>query len=294
MFDKGDRAQALNELQSFLAREPQVQTISEALARMTGEADRIAAENLRREKIAGLARAAEAALSNGDPEQALEQAREALAIDASDALAQKIQSLASARLRERVLAEERMKQAVQALEDARGVLKRGKFAAARQLAHQAAELRPGDEEPASLLVQIGEEESRARESAQRQAETTRRAAAAAPVLAMAKATEEKHDFIGAEWLAENALALDPDCIAAQEILTRVRVRMLKHARASNDEIVRVSGRVSADSDDTVTVNPSRSSWQTRAKTWIQRVGELIMNRLPLRGLLQRAKPPRLS
>src|SRR5262245_26809598 len=263
LFDKGERAQALDELRSFLAREPQVQTISAALARMTAEADRIAAENLRRERVAELAKTAETALYNGDPERALELTREALAAEPADALAQKTQSMASARLRERQLAEERLRQAAEALKNARDLLTRGKFAAARQLAHRAAELRPGDEEPASLLALIGGEESKARQNAQRQAEATRRASAAAPALAMARDAEEKQDFIRAEWSAENALALDADCVEAQEILTRVRTQMATHGPRADDDTGQVSRNLSSDAD-TVTVGRALPSPATTA------------------------------
>ena len=224
-FDNGARARALSDLREFLAREPQSPGVSAALVKLTAEADRLLADERRRAEAAEQAKAAEIALQGDDPDRALSLARQALGIDGGEPLARKIQGIATARLRERTLAQERKEKAERMLQTARTLLGRGKYGAARELARSAANLSPSDGEPLALLAEIDGQESTAREAEQRERDARHRAKAAAPVLAMAKAAELRQDFVRAGWLAENALALDLDCAEARQIVESVRAKL---------------------------------------------------------------------
>ncbi len=275
-FDNGARAQALSELRAFLVREPQSQSVSAALVTLAAEADRLLADERRRAEAADQAKAAEIALQDDDPDRALSLAHQALATDAGEPLARKIQGIATARLRERALAQERKETAERMLQTARALLSRGKYGAARKRAQSAANLSPADGEPLALLAEIDGEESTAREAEQREHDARRRAKAAAPVLAMAKAAERKQDFIRAGWLAENALALDLDCADARQIIESVRARLGAQPNLAEDTVkIGEGGEPTSDPEDTLTLSPVAPVWRrlaTTLKNWCRAAG----------------------
>ena len=271
-FDKGERAQALADLDEFLSREPQSQHVSAALTKLRTEAERLAEQDRRREEAAEQARAAEAALDGGEFERAVTLARQALGSNPKDPLARQVEGMATARLHERALARERQQAAARALQDARALLERGKFRAARDAARTAATLCPDDAAATALLEAIVAAEAQALELVRRDEEARRRAKAAAPVVAMARAAEAERDFSRAGWLAENALALDVDCAEAKGILERARATLAAEP-ALADETVRVgsSGTRTPDPDDTMTLGPVRPAWRRLGQTLIQRL-----------------------
>lgn len=224
-FDSGARADALSDLRAFVESEPPSPNASAALEAMTAEAERLLAAERRRQQATEQAKSAEVALQSDDPDRALTLAQGALAIDGSEPLAKNIQRIATARLRERVLAAERKASVERMVETAKGLLARGQYAAARGQARSAANLLPTEAGPLALLPMIDEAELKAREQEQRELDARRCANAAAPVIAMAKAAETREDFVRAGYFAENALALDPDCAEAREIIDRARAKV---------------------------------------------------------------------
>lgn len=271
-FDKGERVQALGDLEAFLAREPQSPNVSAALANLRSEAARLAEEDRRREAAAEQAREAEAALERGELEHAVALARQALGGNPKDPLARQVEGVATARLHERALARERQAAAARAMQDARALLARRKFRAAREAARIAVALCPDDAAATALVEVIMAEEAQAQELVQREEDARRRAKAAAPVVAMARAAEAERDFSRAGWLAENALALDVDCAEANGILERARATLAAEP-ALADETVRVgsSGTRTPDPDDTLTLSPVRPAWRRLGDTLIQRL-----------------------
>ena len=188
-FDNGARTEALSDLRAFLEREPQSPSASAALETLTAEAERLIAEEHRRQQAAEQAKSAEIALQSDDPDRALALAQGALAIDGSEPLAKNVHRLATARLRERVLAAERKAEVERMVETAKGLLSRGQYAAARREARSAANLLPAAAEPVALLTLIEEAELKWRQQEKREQDARRRAHATAPVIAMAKAAE---------------------------------------------------------------------------------------------------------
>jgi hypothetical protein len=281
-FDSGARAQALAELREFLAREPQALGVSAALVKLTAEADRLLADERRRAEAADQAKAAEIALQGDDPDRALSLARQALGLDSGEPLARKIQGIATARLRERTLAQERKEKTERMLQTARTLLGRGKYGAARELARSAANLSPSDGEPLALLAEIDGQESTAREAEQRERDARTRAKAAAPVLAMAKAAELNQDFARAGWLAENALALDLDCAEARQIIESVRARLSAQPHLAEDTVkIAEDGGRAPDSDDTLTLSPVAPMWRrlvSALTNWWQATRALLIKR----------------
>lgn len=275
-FDQGQRAQALEDLRAYLAREPHAQAVAGALNRLIGEAERLAVEERRRAEAAGLAATAEAALAEGNAERALALAQQALAADRRDALAKNVEGQASARLRELAAARERDERAAQALQEAQVLLGRGKFPAARESIRKAAELRPGDDRPAALLAIVTKAENEAREHAAREEESRRRAKAVAPVLAKARAAEAQHDFVRAGWLAENALAIDVDSMEARQLLTRVQAKLSSQPELTEDTVKSGNtGGPSVDPDATVRLSAPPSLWRRLVEVFRAQVIERV-------------------
>ncbi len=280
LFDKGERAQAQATLGAFLAREPEALIVSTALAKFSAEADRLAADDRLRADAADLARAAEAALNADDPEGALTLARQALAAVRQEPLARQVERAAAARLRERALQQELNASVAQSLQNARALLARGKFDAARDLVRRATNLRPADEEAAALLATILGDETRAREAAAKAEVAQQRSRAVAPILEMARAAETSADFVRAGWLAENALALDVDCAEAKRIVEVARTKTAAPPAAGDDTVkLGATGEVMPGQDDTLTLRPAASTWQRLAETVGRRVSERLKARL---------------
>ncbi len=271
-FGRGARAQAITELRAFVVQNPDAPGAAAALRELSDEADRLQAAEQRRAQAAEQARAAEAALAADDPDKALTLAREALRLFADDELGRKIQGLATARLRERKAAQERMEQAAQLLQRARTLLERRKYASAREQVQAAAKLTPSGGEAQALLAAIDEAEAKAREQERRDQEARQRTKASAPVLALARAAEASHDYARAGWLAENALALDPECAEARQIMQRAQEKLSAEPELA-DETVKMSGAANKpkDIEDTVTLLPAASPWQRLAgilRSWM--------------------------
>jgi hypothetical protein len=220
---------------------------------MSAEADRLTAGEQRRQQAAEQAKSAEVALESDDPDAALALAQGALAIDGTEPLAKNIQRLATARLHERRLVRERKATFDRMVDTAKGLLARGQHAAARAQARSAANLLPAEAEAVALLALIDEAESKAREQEQLERDARCRVNAAAPVLAMARAAEATQDFVRAGWLAENALALAPDCVEAREIADRARAKVAADPALADETVT------GAD-QDTLIINPEASLW----------------------------------
>lgn len=261
-FNRGDRARALDDLRAYLGREPQAESVAAALNRLVAEAERLAAEERRRAEALELAGRAEAALNAGDLERALALAQQALAADRREPLARKVEQQAAPRLRELAAVREREARAAQALQEARTQLGKGRFAAARDALRRAGELQPADDRVGTLLAEVGKAEVEAREQAAREEDARRRARAAAPVLAKARAAEAKGDLVQAGWLAENALAVDVDSQEARLLLQRVQ-QELSTRPALADETVKVGNTASpsVDQDATVQLRAPVPGWR---------------------------------
>ena len=251
-FDNGARTEALSDLRAFLEREPQSPSASAALETLTAESERLLADERRRQQAAEQAKSAEMALQSDDPDRALTLAQGALAIDGSEPLAKNVQRMATARLRERALAAERKAAVERMVETAKGLLSRGQYAAARREARSAANLLPAEAEPLALLALIDGAELKWREQEQREHDARRRANATAPVIAMARAAETTEDFVRAGWLAENALALDPDCAEAREIIDRARTKVAADPGLADETVT--------GAENTLIINPALPLW----------------------------------
>ena len=271
-FAQGQRQEALTDLRTCLAQEPELPGLAGALRELSDEADRLAAAERRRAEAGEHARAAQAAFERDDPDTALTEAREALRLFVDDELAHKIQGLATARLRERKAAAERAEQAEQLLQRARALLDRRKYASAREQAKAAGDLIPSNPQVQALLADIDRKEAFAQEEERQEREARQRTKAAAPVLAMAKSAEASRDYARAGWLAENALALDPHCDEARAIIQRTRATLSAEPESEDDtvKITDAAGRP-PDTEDTVTLIPSLPVWRRLAdviRSWV--------------------------
>ena len=86
------------------------------------------------------------------------------------------------------------------------------------------------------------------------------------MLQTARAAESEHDYVRAAWAAENALALDVECVEAQQILRRARAK-LEAQPSLTDETVDVLR-----SEDTVRIGQRASRWHRVAaavRSWSQ-------------------------
>ena len=214
----------------------------------------------------------EAALSADQPDQALTLARNALDLAGDDQLARKIQGLATARLRELKAAKERQDQIEQLVERARAHLERRKYDSARDQARSAAALAPSDERIQALLAAISEAETKAKEAERQEREARQRQKASAPMLDLAKSAEAAQDLARAAWLAENALALNPECAEAREIMQRAQARLSAEPELADETVKGMSGAAPrADIEDTVTLLPVASAWRRLAglvRSWM--------------------------
>jgi len=199
---------------------------------------------------------------SGDPDQALALANRALAIDPGHLLARKVSGLASAEVKQRTEAKARAEKAARMIADAEEQLSRGRFQKARQLVSSAADLDPANGDHKLLLARINQGEAEGEAEAERQRLARQRAKAVAPILERARAAEAKLDYERAAWTAENALAVDLDCVEAKEILERARVQLAANPRTPDDtvDLTDGSGRP-ADSEDTVSLTRQPTLWE---------------------------------
>jgi len=260
-FAAGRRDEAIAELRSFHAGVPHALAAAE-IARLEGEAKRLAIAEQRTAEAAEHAKSAEAALTAGNPEQALELANRALAIEPGHVLARKVSGLAGAEVRQRVEAKARAAKAARHLEEAKEQLARGKFQKARELVSDAAGLNPSDNAHKLMLSRIQKEEVRVAAEAERQRVAKQRAKAVAPLLEQSRAAEARGEYERAGWLAENALAVDPECAEAQEILRNTRAQIAANP-ASADDTVDLTNETArkGDPDDTVSLARTPSVWE---------------------------------
>lgn len=260
-FASGRRDDAIAALRAFHAKVPHAMVAAE-ITRLDAEARRLAEAERRAAEAAEHAKAAEAALTGGNPEQAQELAGRALAIDPGHVLARKVSGLAGAEIKQRNEAKIRAAKAVRQLDEARELIGRGKFQKARDLVSAAAQLDPANGQHKVLLATIQEEEARLAAEEERQRLARQRAKAVAPILETARAAEERGEFERAAWAAENALAVDLDCTEAKEILRRARAALEANPKLA-DETVDLSTDVtgSADPDDTVSLTRRPGLWE---------------------------------
>jgi eukaryotic-like serine/threonine-protein kinase len=260
-FAAGRHDEALANLRAFHERVPHSMVGAE-ITRLDAEAKRIAAAEKRAAEAAEHAKSAEAALTGGDPDQALALASRALAIDPGHLLARKVSGLASAEMKQRAEAKTRAEKAARLIADAEEQLSHGRFQKARQLVSSAAELDPANGDHKLLLARINQEEADAEAEVERQRLARQRAKAVAPILERARAAEAKLDYERAAWTAENALAVDLECVEAKEILERARVQLAANPRTPDDtvDLTDGSGRA-ADSEDTVSLTRQPTLWE---------------------------------
>jgi tetratricopeptide (TPR) repeat protein len=225
-------------------------------ARREAGARRSAAAAQRAAETATLLAAAEEALADGGVDRALDLATRALGIDPSNVPARKIAGLARAQARIAGEARARELEAARLLDDARQQLARGQFQKARILASAAAGMDPSNIQPALVLVRIEEDAARAAAEAEQLRQVRQRAQAVAPILELAHAAEAHRDYVRAAWTAENALALDLDCVEAMEILRRATAELDAHPFLKEETVPAAPG----DPDATVRLSVPAGVW----------------------------------
>jgi tetratricopeptide (TPR) repeat protein len=271
-FAAGRRDQALLELRSFQARVPH-EVVAAEITRLDAEAKRLATEERRAAEAAEHAKSAETALNAGEPERAVKLAGRALAIDPGHVLARKVSGLAGAEVKRRAEAKERETKAARHIENAKEQLARRKFQKARELVSAAADLTPGNPQHTLLLSRIQAEETRLAEEAERQRLAKQRAKAVAPILERARAEAARGEYDRAAWTAENALAVDPECKDAQQILRDARAQIETKPIDADDtvDLTNDAARKSSD-DDTVSFTKPAGVWERltdAVKKWTQ-------------------------
>ena len=262
-FAAGERSDAIADLRAFTEADPEGR-ISAEIARLEAEAKRLAAEERRKADAAEHAAAAEAALTAGDPDRALELATRALDNDASNALARKISGLATAELKQRADAAARAAAGARQIEEARQQLARGKFQKARALVSAAAALNPENSQHKLVLASIEAEEKRLAEEEERRRLAKQRARAVAPILERARAAEAQAEYERAVWTAENALAVDPDSTEARRILDRVNAQLAANPRLADETVDLTNEPGTSDPDDTVSLTKPSGVWERLA------------------------------
>ena len=262
-FAAGERTDAIADLRSFTEQDPEGR-VSAELARLESEALRLAEEERRRAEGARHAAAAEAALAADEPRRALELATLALDQDGANALARKISGLATAELKQRADAEARAAAAAKQIEEARQQLARGRFQKARALVSAAAALNPENSQHKLVLASIEEEEKRLAAEEEQRRLAKQRARAVAPMLDRARAAEAQQDLERAVWTAENALAVDPDCAEARQILERVKARLAANPKLADETVDLTNEPGTADPDDTVSLTKPSGVWERLA------------------------------
>jgi eukaryotic-like serine/threonine-protein kinase len=262
-FAAGERTEAVADLRGFTEQDPEGR-VSAEIARLEQEARRLAEEERRKAAAADDASGAETALSADDPGRALELATRALDSDSSNALARKIAGLATAELKQRAEAAARAAAAAKNVEEARQQLARGKFQKARALVSAAAALNPENSQHKLVLASIEDEEKRLAAEEEQRRLARQRSRAVAPMLDRARAAEAQQEFERAVWTAENALAVDPDCIEAREILDRVKARLAANPRLADETVDLTNEPATSDPDDTVSLTKPSGVWERLA------------------------------
>jgi tetratricopeptide (TPR) repeat protein len=171
-----------------------------------------------------------------------------------------VSGLAAARLKQQAEIEARTTSARRHIVDARQHLARGQFAKARALVSSAAALDPDNPDHKAVLAEIQEVEKQAAEAAERERLAKQRAKGVAPILARARSAEAQRDFERALWMAQNALAVDPDCDEAREILKRAESQLAANPRLS-EETVDLGASAAGDADDTVSLTRPLGLWE---------------------------------
>ncbi|MGH9411026.1 MAG: protein kinase domain-containing protein [Vicinamibacterales bacterium] len=258
-FSEGRRTEAITGLRTFAARvrEPICDT---EIERLEAEARRIVADEERLAGAAADATAGETALASGAARAALHLATRALSADPGQRVAQKVSGLAGAQLKQQAEIETRSEAARQHIADARQQLARGQFAKARALVSAAAALDPDNPDHKAVLGDIHEAAKRTAEASERERLAKQRAKAVAPMVARARGAEAAGDYERALWTAQNALAVDPDCDEAGQILTRVEAQLAANPRLS-EETVDLGGAADRDPDDTVSLTRPLGLWE---------------------------------
>jgi tetratricopeptide (TPR) repeat protein len=261
-FAAGRRRDAIETLESFARQQPDATGVREEAARLEAEARRLQEAERRAAEAAAHAEAAEAALANNDPTQALARADRALALEPGQARAARVHALAAAQIKAAAERKARAESAARLLGEARDEMARKRFKKARSLVQQADALAPGSDEAAAVLTAIGEREAQAAADEERARIAAARARAAAPALALARAAEARDDFVRAAWLAENALALDHDCADARDLLERCRARLAAQPALADEtvDLVKEPGRAT-DPEDTVNIGRALPPWR---------------------------------
>jgi eukaryotic-like serine/threonine-protein kinase len=271
-FAAGRRDDAVADLRSFQARVPHATAAAE-ITRLEAEAKRLAIEEQRAAEAAEHANSAERALSAGQPEQALQLAGRALSIDPGHVLARQISGLAAGEVKQRADAKAREAKAARHVEDAKEQLAKGKFQKARELLSAAADLTPGNSQHNMLLTKIQEEETRLIEAAEQQRLARQRAKAVAPIVERARAEAARGEYERAVWTAENALAVDPECQDAQQILRDARAQIQARPVDADDTVdLTDSSRKSDADEDTVSFTRPVGVWERltgAVKKWTQ-------------------------
>ncbi len=259
-FSAGRRSEAITDLRAFSARvrEPMVDA---EIGRLEAEARRIVADEERLARAAADATAAEAALGSGDARTALHLATRALAADPAHRAAQKVSGLAAAQLKLEAEIEARTEAARKHIADARQALARGQLAKARTLVSSAAALDPENPDHKALFADIQDAAQRAEEAAERERLAKQRAKATAPILEHARAAESQKDYERAVWTAQNALALDPECQEAQQILKRAEGKIAANPRLSDETVDLGKSAAAGDPDDTVSLTRPVGLWK---------------------------------
>ena len=197
-FASGAMEQALGDLRAFLTREPQAEAVVAELASLTTEWARRRALERQAAAVAAHAKSAEAALQADDPDQA-RGSPPRRSLDPQDALARKIQGLATARA---LRSEERKREANAArnLTEAKQLLDRGKFQKAKQpAAGRQPESPRARSRDAARRDHVREAARPPRWSASALPGSGRNAA---PALEQAREAEAQNDFVRAGWMAE--------------------------------------------------------------------------------------------
>jgi len=272
-FAAGRRDDALADLRSFQARLPHASAAAE-ITRLEAEAKRLALEERRAAEAAEHATAAERALSSGQPEQAFEFAGRALTIDPGHVLARQISGLAAVEVKQRADAKAREAKAARQVADAQEQLAKGKFQKARELLSAAADLTPGNPQHKRLLAKIQQEETRQADAAEQQRLAKQRAKAVAPMVERARAEAARGEYERALWTAENALAVDPECKDAQQILRDARARVQARPVDADDtvDLTNGTGQKSDPNEDTVSFTRPVGVWERLTdaiKKWTQ-------------------------
>ena len=163
-------------------------------------------------------------------------------------------------MKQRADAAARAATAAKHIDDARQQLSRGKFQKARALVSAAAALNPENSQHKLVLASIDSEERRIAAEEEQRRQTKQRARAVAPILERARAAEAQAEYERAVWMAENALALDPDSTEAKEILDRMKAQLAANPRLADETVDLTNEPGTSDPDDTVSMTKPSGVW----------------------------------